>query len=36
MAWTKNTWTTGDVIEAADLNNLEDGVEQAVNDASDA
>lgn len=27
MTYVKNTWTNGDVITAAKLNNIEDGVE---------
>ena len=27
MAYTKTTWETGDVVSAAKLNNIEDGVE---------
>lgn len=30
MSYTKNAWTCGDVITAEKLNNMEDGIEQAV------
>ena len=32
MAYSKNTWATGDVIDAAKLNNIEDGI--AANDTA--
>lgn len=30
MAYTKNTWQCGDVVTADKLNNIEDGIEQAL------
>lgn len=30
MAYVKNTWATGDVVTAAKLNNIEDGIEEAA------
>lgn len=31
MSYTKNTWTNGDVITAAKLNNIEGGIDAAAN-----
>jgi len=30
MAYTKNTWTTGDIVTSAKLNNMENGIDNAT------
>ena len=30
MAYSRNTWVCGDVISAQKLNNIEDGIEEAL------
>lgn len=36
MPYTKTTWETGDLITATGMNNIEDGVETAVETAESA
>ena len=36
MPYTKTVWQTGDVLTAEGLNNVEDGVEGAVEDSEEA
>ena len=36
MPYVKTTWETGDLITATGMNNIEDGVESAVNTSESA